>query len=159
MSMLTFQETIAKYQIEAAKLTKSEPAKWLLRVNGKLVTDDLVHVKEAVVANGFDLGHFSFLNGSGGAAWKMYEMPHCCGIIISCHAHINKDMRGLGLGRLMNSFRQDIARLLDYSLFFCTDIEANLPQRRLLKSAGFKDIYGFVNKRTGNLVHLSVIDL
>lgn len=93
------------------------------------------------------------------ASFKLYPMIGCCGICVSTQAFVNPSFRGRGLGTLMNSIRIDIARYNGYSLLLCTDIEKNEPQRKILKSNGWKDIHKFINKRTQNTIFISVINL
>ncbi len=93
------------------------------------------------------------------STFKLYEMPHCCAIMISCNVDVKEKYRNKGIGTILNKFRQEIGLLLGYSLLLCTDIEQNTHQRRLLKNNGWKDIYNVLNKRTGNNVFISVINL
>jgi len=93
------------------------------------------------------------------ATFELYKMPHCCAIIVSCKAFVSEKYRGKRVGTTMNNLRQDIGRLLGYSLMFCTDIETNINQRKLLKTNGWKDLYEVINRRTNNRVYLSVINL
>ncbi len=92
-------------------------------------------------------------------SFELYKMPHCCAILVSCKSLISSKYRNKRIGTIMNTFRQDIGRLLGYSLLFCTDIEKNVHQRQLLATNGWKDIYEVKNKRTQNKVFLSVINL
>ncbi len=93
------------------------------------------------------------------STFELYKMPHCCAILVSCKAFVGEKFRNKRVGTVMNNFRQDIGKLLGYSLLFCTDIEQNENQRKLLKTNGLKDIYRVINKRTNNIVYLSVINL
>jgi len=93
------------------------------------------------------------------STFKLYRMPHCCGILISCNAFVNKEFRGKRVGTTLNMLRQDIGRVLGYSLLMCTDISQNAPQRKLLATNGWTDLKSFKNKRTGNTVFVSSINL
>lgn len=93
------------------------------------------------------------------STFKLYQMPHCCGIMVSCNAFVGEPFRKKGIGTLLNSLRQDIGRQLGYSLILCTDIEKNEPQRKLLKTNGWKEVYSFLNKRTNNKVYISVVGI
>jgi len=93
------------------------------------------------------------------STFKTYEMPHCCAIMISCNVEVKEKYRNKGIGTILNKFRQEIGKLLGYSLLLCTDIEQNIHQRKLLKNNGWKDVYNIVNKRTNNKVFISVIEL
>lgn len=93
------------------------------------------------------------------SSFELYKLPHCCAILVSCKAYVAEEFRGKRLGTLLNNMRQDIGKLLGYSVLMCTDIEANIHQRQLLATNGWKDIHDVKNKRTGNKVYLSVINL
>lgn len=93
------------------------------------------------------------------STFKLYRMPHCCGIIVSCNANVLERYRHKRVGTTLNNLRQDIARLLGYTVMVCTDVAQNEYQRRLLKTNGWKDLIDFKNKRTGNTVILSYIGL
>lgn len=110
--------------------------------------------------NAWSEGSYKVLIGKATlSTFELYKMPHCCAIIVSCKAFVAPQFRGKRVGTLLNSFRQDIGRALGYSLMMCTDIEQNEHQRKLLKTNGWKDIYDITNKRTGNRVYISVINL
>jgi hypothetical protein len=93
------------------------------------------------------------------STFKLYRMPHCCGIIVSCNAFVAEQYRHRRVGTVLNNLRQDIARMLGYTIMLCTDIAQNEHQRRLLKTNGWKDVLDFKNRRTGNTVILSYIGL
>ena len=86
-------------------------------------------------------------------------MPHCCAFMVSCNVNVTEKYRGMRIGTILNQFRQDIGRVLNYSSILCTDIEQNTHQRKLLKTNGWKDIHDVVNKRTKNRVYISVINI
>lgn len=91
--------------------------------------------------------------------FELYQLPHCCAVLVSCKAFVNDDFRNKRIGTILNSLRQDIGRQLGYSLLMCTDIDSNECQRKLLATNGWKDIHSIKNKRTNNTVYLSVINL
>ena len=106
------------------------------------------------------LGRYQvMLNQRRLAEFELYQMPHCCGIAVSCRALVAPEYRKRGLGALFNMFRQDIARQLGFSLLMCTDVAQNEPQRKLLKTNGWKDLISFVNQRTRNTVYVCAIGL
>lgn len=108
----------------------------------------------------FALGSYRLmLDGVESASWKLYQLQHCCAIAVSCNAFVKDTLRNRGLGALLNNLRQEICRGLGYSLLLCTDITSNKCQRALLKTNGWKDIYQVHNKRTGNDVVISVVNL
>ena len=106
------------------------------------------------------LGHYRLKFGKDiVATWKLYQLPHCCAICVSCNAFVEPKWRGKRLGTTLNSLRQDIARGLGYSLLMCTDITKNEHQRKLLATQGWKDLYQVLNRRTRNTVVISVINI
>ena len=93
------------------------------------------------------------------STFKLYQLPHCCAIAVSCNAKVFTQFQNNRIGTLLNSFRQDLCRVLGYSSLMCTDIEQNINQRKLLATNGWKDIYNVINKRTNNRVYISIINI
>ena len=93
------------------------------------------------------------------STFSLYEMPHCCAFMVSCNVNISSKFREKGLGKILNLFRIEIGKQLGYSAILCTDISTNIAQRKILKDNGWEDIYEIKNKRTNNLVHLTVKNL
>lgn len=118
--------------------------------------ENLVYVKE----EGKGLGIFiNSKNGLQISKFKLVQMTGCCGICVSTGNHISKEYRGKGLNKIFNQFRIDVASHLGYTVLLCTDVHNNQPQKKTLIRNGWKDIYSFTNKRTDNLVDISVINL
>lgn len=92
------------------------------------------------------------------ASFELYKFPHCCAFMISCNSFVNFAYQNKGIGKLLNQFRIDIARELGFTALVCTDRDKNEIQRKLLKKNGWKDIYTVKNKRTNNVVHISIIE-
>lgn len=93
------------------------------------------------------------------ASFKLVEMPGCCGICISTGASVDGAYRNRGLGKVLNQFRKEIANYLGYTVLLCTDVDKNVAQKRILDKEGFKHVHQFTNKRTGNVVNISVFDI
>jgi GNAT superfamily N-acetyltransferase len=93
------------------------------------------------------------------AMFNITTMPGCCGICLSTGSFIHPSFRGQGIGKLLNKLRIEFARNLGYGLLLCTDRDDNTASRKILQANGWKDVYQFINPKTGNLVHLSVKDL
>lgn len=93
------------------------------------------------------------------ASFKLYQMPHCCGIVVSCNAEVKPAFRNRRIGTVLNNLRQELGRELGYSLMLCTDVDTNVHQRQLLKTNGWRDLLAFVNRRTANKVIISAIGL
>ena len=119
-----------------------------------------VVLEDWIVPMNFKLGEYSILYKEESiSTFKLYGMPHCCAYMVSCNVYIQNKFRSKGLGTLLNLFRIDIGKQLGYSAILCTDIEQNTCQRKILKKNGWKDVHEIRNKRTGNRVFLTVIDI
>jgi hypothetical protein len=117
--------------------------------------ENYTFVKQDWGLGSFEVRH----NGELISSFKLYQLPHCCAFAVSCNAQVYEGYRNNRIGTILNSFRQDISRLLGYSSLLCTDIESNKYQRQLLETQGWKDIHDVINKRTSNRVFLSVINI
>lgn len=95
----------------------------------------------------------------GISSWKLYQLPHCCAYMVSCNVIVRNDYQKKGIGTILNQLRIEIGKHLGYSAILCTDISQNEGQRAILAKNGWKDIHNITNKRTKNLVYLSVINL
>lgn len=93
------------------------------------------------------------------ASWKLCQQVGCCGVCVSTEAEVSKKWQGKGLGKLLNSLRIDIARINGFSLLLCTDVLSNTYQRKILAWNGWRDVCTFLNRRTGNTVAISVVNL
>lgn len=93
------------------------------------------------------------------SSWRLIQFPGCCAFCISTGVFVYKEFRSKGIGKVLNNFRKDVSKFLGFTSLICTDIETNTHQRKLLKSNGWKDIYSITNKRTKNLVNISIINL
>lgn len=93
------------------------------------------------------------------STFRLLQMPGCCGICISTQNFIFDEFRGRCLNNIFNKFRMNVARHLGYTILLCTDLHDNEPQKKTLVKNGWKDIYSFVNNRTGNLLNISVVQL
>lgn len=91
--------------------------------------------------------------------FKLYQMPHCCAILISCNVSVYGSYQKKGIGKTMNLFRIELGRQLGYSCMMCTDIEQNTAQRKILHNNGWKDVHNVINRRTKNNVFISVINI
>lgn len=93
------------------------------------------------------------------AFWSLVQMPGCCGICISTNSFVSPEFRQLGLGKLLNQFRIELARMLGYGLLICTDRVSNMPQQKILKANGWSGISTFVNPRTSNIIAIHEVAL
>lgn len=93
------------------------------------------------------------------SSWKLYQLPHCCAYMVSCNVYIEEEYRKKGIGTILNQLRIEIGKHLNYSSILCTDVKQNKGQRAILAKNGWEDIHSIKNKRTRNLVYLSVINI
>lgn len=93
------------------------------------------------------------------ASFTLVQLNGCCGICVSTGALVDTNFQGKGLGTLLNNFRQEIAKCQGYTVLLCTDQDKNERQRAILKKNGWKDVYKFTNKRTGNLLNITIKEL
>lgn len=124
------------------------------------VIEDVDKPEEDWLVINWNLGTYKvvFL-GEELASFRLYRMPHCCAIIVSCNASVSEKYRNMGIGKQLNFLRQDIGKMLGYSLMMCTDIAQNTCQRKILAANGWRDVCSVLNKRTKNKVFVSVINL
>lgn len=90
------------------------------------------------------------------ASFCLVAFPGCCGLVISTAATTYYPHAGKGIGKITLELRQALCKERGYTVLVCTDVDHNAPQRKLLNRAGFKDVYQFRNRRTNNLVNISV---
>ncbi len=125
------------------------------RGSGTLYYGDLNFVKDDV---GLTIG-IKDKDNMPISQFKLVQMPGCCGICISYNSIVFPKYQGKGIGTLLNQFRIDIADYLGYTTLLCTDREENAPQKKILTNNGWKDVHRFTNKRTGNLVNITIKDI
>ena len=93
------------------------------------------------------------------ASFELHPMIGCCAICVSTAAKVAKKYQGKGLGTILNKLRIHLAREQRYGTLLCTNVATNIPQRKILKKNGWKDIFTFLNPRTGNKIFISVVKL
>ncbi len=93
------------------------------------------------------------------AMWQLVEMPGCCGICISTGSMVYPRFRKVGIGKLLNLLRKELATVLGYGLLICTDVITNDPQQKILDQNGWKHISSFRNPRTQNVVAIHEVAL
>jgi hypothetical protein len=86
----------------------------------------------------------------------LYEFPSCCAFCVSTQVEVTPPHRRLGINKIGNQLRQWIAKEMRYSALICTDVDANIAERKTLIGNGFQDVFKIKNQRTGNIVNISV---
>lgn len=137
-----------------------------LQILAKLLDTNMLTLIETNTKAQYDydyklpIGKWSLtVKGVAVASFELYPMINCCGICVSTRAWVNELHRGKGIGKQLNLLRMDIARNNGYSLLLCTDQVGNDYQRKILSANGWRDIVNFRNKRTGNELAITVVDL
>lgn len=122
----------------------------ILGPNWKLVTDSV-----------YTTGQYTVMTADEAVASYFYlnQLPGCCGVCVSHNAAVSDVFRGKGLGSLLNQLRIEIAKDRGFGVLLCTAIEGNTRSRKILSKNGWKDIFYFINPKSGNKVHLSIKDL
>lgn len=104
--------------------------------------------------------HFTIFNSSKQqlkvASFTLTPFPGCCAFVVSTAACTYYPFEGKGVGTLMNQFRCELAYQLGYTGLICTDVERNAPQKKILTKNKWHDVYQVTNRRTNNVVNLSV---
>lgn len=159
-------EVLDKYRKILSGILKCDPENILLYIRKSGNWSDVGHFDydKKTISQHWELGEYRVTQKIGVveveiSTFKLYQLQHCCAFMVSCNALVREKYRGKRIGTILNQLRQDIGRLLGYSAIICTDIDKNTPQRKLLATNGWKDVYSVLNKRTKNLVHLAVINL
>jgi hypothetical protein len=165
-SNMTMEEIVAKYQARIAELTGVKPEEVVFRASDGLVlkfeplTASRPYGKPA--GEDFLIGRYIVMVKGDDypiAGFNLYELPHCCGVMVSTSAYVSFKWRKRGIGQVLNAMRQDLGRFYGYTVMLCTDVVTNDPQRHILQKAGFQDLMQFENKRTGHQVAISAISL
>lgn len=86
------------------------------------------------------------------AGFRLESMPGCLGICVSSDSYITKQNRNKGIGTILNQFRIELARALDYGMLICTSYALNEPQQKILEKNGWKEIDNFINPQTNHKV-------
>ncbi len=90
------------------------------------------------------------------SSFSLQQLTGCCGVLVSTGSSVNANFQRKGVATRLNQLRKDIAQYLNYSIMLCTDVDSNEAQRRVLEKNGWQDVYQFTNRRTNNLLNISV---
>lgn len=94
------------------------------------------------------------------AKYGIWPFPDCLGACIASKGELVNDLyKNKGLGEIMGNLRKDIAKRMNYGLMFCSTIESNKHQQKLLEKLGWTKISTFFNKKTNNTVTFHCIAL
>lgn len=93
------------------------------------------------------------------SSFKLIQMIGCCGICVSTAVLVYPEYRNKGINTILNNFRIDIAKELEYGILLCTDVAHNTAEVKTLDKNGWKHIYNFKNPRTSNNINISIKEL
>lgn len=93
------------------------------------------------------------------AEFTLCQLRGCCGICLSTAAYVNPTFRNKGVGSRLGLLRKQMAKDAGYTVLLCTDVADNFAQKKVLDKNGWIDLFRFRNRRTSNLVDISVLPL
>lgn len=91
--------------------------------------------------------------------FRVVLFPGCCALCISTAAQVFDPYRHKGINNIANKIRQEIGKISGYTTMICTDVEDNTAERKTLARNGWADVYKVRNRRTNNMVIVSVKEL
>lgn len=89
-------------------------------------------------------------------SYELTPMAGCARVAISHGLKINPEHRGKGHGWRAMSERIDTAKQLGFEVLIATVVNGNLPEEKILRKFGWKEVTTFDNLKSGNNVNLWV---
>lgn len=93
------------------------------------------------------------------AKMRLYQLPGCCGVAVSSDVYVAERYRNQGINNLLHTFRINLAKYMGFGTLMCTYTHRQEAVKRTLVKNNWKELYTFINPRTNNTVHMSIIDL
>jgi|GEM_PF-5092993 len=93
------------------------------------------------------------------SGFSMRQLPACCGICLLTNNHVTYKFTNKGVATLLGKMQKDLAIWCGYTTLLCTGIAHNISQKKALRRNGWRDLWRFLNSRSGNYVDISVLDL
>lgn len=116
-------------------------------------------VKNLISTNGLTVRITSKNDAYQIARFSLTQLPGCCGVLVSHNSHVMPTYRGKTIGSLMHEMRIEIGRRYNYTIMLCTDLQNNIPSRKILDKFKWQDAVQFKNRKTSNIVNLSYLQL
>ncbi len=165
MSLETLNAELAKIDLDRAEMESKRKSLLEAIVKEKAALDPS-YLNEITKIVGGVVG----ITSSGGsyvikkdtqmiAQFNLQQLQGCCAVCVSYHATVSVPFQKKGLGKLLNSLRQQIAFNQKYTVLLCTDRADNVPQQKILRKNKWKKLISFKNRKTNNDVNLHVIVL
>ena len=82
--------------------------------------------------------------------FQLIEMPGCCAFLISTGTFVNHNYRKLGIGNMLQKYKENIAKDWRYTNLVATTTEKNKAQTKIMNKAGWEMLFHIVNSRTKN---------
>ena len=86
--------------------------------------------------------------------YELNPFPGCNQVVISNHAFIAAEHRGMGLGKKQHTDRLEKIKELHYDYALCSVNASNRKEIHILNTNGWKLLDTFHNKETTNMVEL-----
>lgn len=87
------------------------------------------------------------------------EMAGCPRVVISHGLRIDEPYRNRGNGSRAMEDRINNAKMMGYEVMLATVVDGNVPEEKILRRYGWKEVTVFDNQRTGNTVKLWQLNL
>lgn len=85
------------------------------------------------------------------SSFRLVELINCCGVLVSTQTYVYNSYRGKGIAQKLMPFKEEIAKILGYSLLMATvDIGNNPAEVHILEKFGWENTQTFLNKRTNH---------
>lgn len=91
-------------------------------------------------------------------SYKIVQFPGCCGILILYNVQVEETFRRKGIGKLIFSEVERIAKECNFSLIVCTYIDECISSK-IIDSLNWKKVFHFRNKITNNMVNIAIKQL
>lgn len=88
------------------------------------------------------------------AQFSLTQLPGCCGVMVSFHAHVLERIRRMGLGRKLTELRERLAKDQGYSYILAIVTGDNEAQMKVMDKQGWKKLDTFQNFRTAHIAHI-----
>jgi hypothetical protein len=85
---------------------------------------------------------------------ELNSFPCMSQIVVSNHAFIYPEKRGIGKGTANHKLRTVRAKFMGYDYMMCTVVATNIPQLKIVANEGFKELDEFYNRETCNTVKI-----
>lgn len=82
--------------------------------------------------------------------FSLTDFPGNGGLVVSHSLYLTENTRGNGVAKLLQRYKEDIARAYGFSGMVCTTMKDNNIENHILETHGWKKVNKFINRRTGH---------